>query len=128
MRKVKVGCTYVYVPVLMDRSRPASTAVVGQYVTVRNMPGCPPANTMGHCHIGAAGGGEFLGLVCCNSLYRNVPLWWRVTFEDGTSEEGTSDAWKTLKGASKALVRRFPTFKEIEVRSVLDRDFPRYVR
>jgi hypothetical protein len=68
MNRVKAGRTYTFQPVGMDIYDSKSTAEPGQRVTVENMNGCPPANTMGHCHIVDAETGEFLGLVLCNSL------------------------------------------------------------
>lgn len=68
IRRVRVGNLYHYDPVLIDRtSRHTHHIEPGLYVRVINMTGCPPANTMGHCYIENMLG-EFLGLVCCNSL------------------------------------------------------------
>ena len=64
-RRVRANATYVYEPVLIDRGVAADHA--GQVVRVVNMPGCPKANTMGHCHIQTLDG-QFLGMVCTNSL------------------------------------------------------------
>lgn len=117
-RRVKVGSTYTFVPTLLDRSRPASTAVKGQRVTVVNMPGCPVANTMGHCHVRAFGGGEFLGLVCTNSLYRNHPLRVSVALPNGEWVRFTSEEWKTVNGAMRSLQRKYPDAREWEVTRV----------
>lgn len=68
MQRVTVNHEYVFQPVGMDVFDPANTAVAGQTVRVVNLFGCPPANTMGHCHIVDAAQGDFLGLVMCNSL------------------------------------------------------------
>ena len=65
-RRVKVGKSYVFRPVLFDVSNPPFGAVPGDVVTVVNLHGCPKANTMGMCHI--AKDGEFAGMVCTNSL------------------------------------------------------------
>ena len=65
--KVRAGRTYLFHPVPMDRFDPKSTATHGQRVKVVKLPGCPPPNTMGHCHI-ATEQDVFLGLVHCNSL------------------------------------------------------------
>lgn len=65
--KVKVGQQYRYNPVPMDKFDSKCDAVEGQIVTVVNLPGCPKANTMNHCHIEDENG-KFLGMVCCNSL------------------------------------------------------------
>ena len=49
-RRVRVGSTYRYVPVLWDApTTPHLTP--GDIVRVVNLPGCPPAGTMGHCHV-----------------------------------------------------------------------------
>jgi hypothetical protein len=71
--RVRVNSVYVYQPVVMDRINPphgvnAGLLKPGDSVRVANLPGCPKANTMGHCHIQSVDGKEFLGLVVCNSL------------------------------------------------------------
>jgi hypothetical protein len=71
-RKVRAGSVYTYEPVPMDRFSPACTAEAGQVVRVVNLPGCPKANTMGHCHVQDAETGAFLGLVVTNSLKPRV--------------------------------------------------------
>jgi len=73
MNKVRVSSLYRYLPVLIDKLNPPYGAQVGeletgQFVRVVNLPGCPRANTMGHCHIENPYTGKFLGLVCTNSL------------------------------------------------------------
>ena len=67
MERVRTGSVYVYRAGLLDRCTPASKAQQGQEVRVVNLPGCPPANTMGHCHIEDLGG-KFLGMVSVGSL------------------------------------------------------------
>jgi len=69
-KRVQVGREYWYVPVLLDRCHPPYNVSEGDRVVVVNLHGCPPANTMGHCHVNHAdpGKGTFAGLVCCNSL------------------------------------------------------------
>lgn len=67
--RVTAGRTYLFHPVIMDVcDPPVGRPTAGQAVTVKNLPGCPKANTMGHCHIVDAGTGKFLGLVHVNSL------------------------------------------------------------
>lgn len=67
-KKVRVGTTYIYYPVLLDRIHPPAGVVQpGDIVVVVNLHGAPPANTMGHCYVNVAG--KFGGLVCTNSLY-----------------------------------------------------------
>lgn len=71
--RVRANHFYIFEPVGMDLYRPAHTGLTsGELVQVVNLPGCPKANTMGHCHVnhrtelGLAW--EFAGLVLCNSL------------------------------------------------------------
>ena len=66
-KRVKVGKVYTYTPVLIDRCNPPYNVKPGDKVRVVNLRGCPPANTMGHCHV-AHLDGTFAGLVCTNSL------------------------------------------------------------
>jgi hypothetical protein len=67
--KVRVGGVYTFEPVPMDQSAAHLRHVEpGLFVRVINPPGCPRANTMGHCFIESAVTNEFIGLVCCNSL------------------------------------------------------------
>jgi len=68
-RRVKVGKTYEFQPVLFDRMSPPAGCEVaeGQRVKVVNQYGCPKANTMGMCYIETMEG-EFAGMVCTNSL------------------------------------------------------------
>ena len=68
--RVQAGRKYVYRPVGLDvwDSRIYGGMVkAGDYVKVVNLPGCPRANTMGHCHIETMDG-QFAGLVLTNSL------------------------------------------------------------
>lgn len=67
IRKVRVGKTYRYDPVMMDKFDPPYNVTAGDVVRVVNLHGCPKANTMGHCHVQHLDG-SFAGLVCCNSL------------------------------------------------------------
>jgi hypothetical protein len=64
--KVRTGASYIYEPVSWDRFDPKTTLKGGETVTVVHAYGCPPPNTMGHCHIDH--NGEFAGLVCTASL------------------------------------------------------------
>lgn len=67
MQKVKVGESYVYQPVLIDRVDPKTSIPKGAIVTAIKSPrGCPPINTMAHCYV--AFNGRFAGLVHVNSL------------------------------------------------------------
>jgi len=67
MKRVRVGKLYRYKPVLLDRAHPPYNVREGDIVRVVNLPGCPKAGTMGHCHVEHFNG-DFAGLVCCNSL------------------------------------------------------------
>ena len=71
--KVRVNSTYRYDPNGLDQIDPPDGVKrgilkAGDIVTVVNLPGCPKANTMGHCHITVDG--VFAGLVSCNSLIK----------------------------------------------------------
>tara|TARA_Y100000034_G_scaffold125913_1_gene176350 strand:- start:324 stop:545 length:222 start_codon:yes stop_codon:yes gene_type:complete len=71
--KVRVNSTYRYDPVALDRVDPPYGVTQGilskgDIVKVVNLPGCPKANTMGHCHIEIEG--QFAGMVHTNSLQR----------------------------------------------------------
>ena len=47
--------------------RKSSIPQDGTLVRVIHPHGCPPPNTMGHCHVETLAG-KFVGLVCCGSL------------------------------------------------------------
>ena len=64
--KVRANGRYIYYPNMLDRIDGRTTLVPGDIVTVVNLPGCPPANTMGHAHIRF---GQTIGLVHVNSLH-----------------------------------------------------------
>ncbi len=68
--RVKVNSVYEYNPVLLDRFDARTNLKTGDLVRAVNLPGCPRANTMGHCHVADPDTGRFIGLVCCNSLER----------------------------------------------------------
>ena len=68
--KVRVNGIYVYDPVLLDQFDSRTPLRKGDTVKVVNLPGCPKANTMGHCHVVDPETGKFIGLVCCNSLVK----------------------------------------------------------
>jgi hypothetical protein len=68
MAKVRVGSWYAYYPVMYDVLHPPVNYIEeGAIVKVVNKHGCPPANTMGMCYV-EDGHGDFLGMVCTNSL------------------------------------------------------------
>ena len=67
MKRVHVNSLYRYKPVLLDRCHPPYNVLEGDIVRVVNLPGCPKAGTMEHCHVEHPNG-DFAGLVCCNSL------------------------------------------------------------
>lgn len=71
MQRVKVGRLYTYHPVLFDVFDNKVNLQEGEIVKVVNLPGCPKANTMGHCHVQARTETlqwKFAGLVRCASL------------------------------------------------------------
>ena len=65
--KVRVGSFYYYSPNLLDRCDGRTDLVEGDFVKVVNLPGCPKANTMGHCYVEKQG--RFAGMVHVNSLH-----------------------------------------------------------
>lgn len=64
--RVRTGSKYVYDPVPLDVWDARTTLKKGDVVKVVKLHGCPPPNTMGHCHVEKDG--QFVGLVYCNSL------------------------------------------------------------
>jgi hypothetical protein len=73
--KVRANSTYFYDPVMMDQlDPPHGNPLRGVQLTVKNLHGCPPAGTMGMCHVHFAESGEFAGLVSINSLTKDNPL------------------------------------------------------
>jgi hypothetical protein len=84
-RRVRAGQVYVYVPVLYDQCDPRLSHIESRlFVRVVNLRGCPPANTMGHCHIKGAVTNDFLGLVCTKSLRPLTPAQRRRLIRQGT--------------------------------------------
>ena len=67
--KVRAGTVYVYHANLLDTIDARTGLKSGDVVRVVNLPGCPKANTMGHCHVVDPDTGAFIGLVHCNSLH-----------------------------------------------------------
>lgn len=70
--RVRARSFYIYRPVMLDVLHPPYGVQIGilapgDTVRVVNLHGCPPANTMHHCHIQTESG-EFAGMVCTNSL------------------------------------------------------------
>lgn len=68
--RVRKGGVYVYQPVLLDACDPKATLQAGELVRVIQLPGVPPPNTMGQCHVERVSDGKFAGMVCCNSLQK----------------------------------------------------------
>ena len=62
--KVRVGTQYIFYANPLDYTHRDLNGLVG---TVVNLPGCPPANTMGHCYFQVDGSAR---LVSTNSLYK----------------------------------------------------------
>lgn len=69
MNRVKADSWYRYEPVGIDCWDSKALVEAGSRVQVKALPGCPPPNTMGHCHI-VNEQGQFAGLVLCNSLVK----------------------------------------------------------
>jgi hypothetical protein len=68
-KRVRVNAHYYYLPVLIDKVNGHATDIAeGEELVVVNLPGCPKANTMGHCYVNHVSTGKFAGLVCTNSL------------------------------------------------------------
>jgi hypothetical protein len=72
--RVRANNVYQFEPVPWDRLDPpygvkAGILRAGDKVRVVKCPGCPPPNTMRHCHIETLDG-RFAGLVHTNSLNR----------------------------------------------------------
>jgi len=53
---------------MLDRIDGRTDLTEGEEVRVVNLPGCPKANTMNHCHVQRLDG-SWGGLVHCNSLH-----------------------------------------------------------
>lgn len=68
--RVRANSLYRFQPVMIDVTNPPHNVEPNDIVRVMNLFGCPPANTMGHCHVVHLGG-DFGGLVCTSSL---IPL------------------------------------------------------
>lgn len=65
--RVRPGGIYIYHPAAWDVFDARTPLKDGDVVEVRNLSGCPPANTMGHAHVYKDG--EFAGLVSTASLH-----------------------------------------------------------
>lgn len=72
MNRVRTNSWYFFHPVALDVYDAKTSLSPGERVQVRNVRGCPPANTMGHAHVYDTAG-QFRGLVCTASL-RKVSL------------------------------------------------------
>lgn len=68
--KVKAGSLYYYQPNVFDRFDARTNLQCGDRVRVVNLPGCPKANTMCHCHVEDPVTGKFIGLVMTASLFK----------------------------------------------------------
>jgi hypothetical protein len=67
--KVRANCEYIYYANMLDRIDGRTSLMDGTIVRVVNLPGCPKANVMGHCHVADRETGKFIGLVHTNSLH-----------------------------------------------------------
>lgn len=70
--KVRTGSEYFFHPNLLDLVDGRTGLKSGDIVRVVNLPGCPKANTMGHCHVEDRVTGAFIGLVHVNSLHTHA--------------------------------------------------------
>jgi len=68
MKRVRVNNVYVYNPAGMDLWDARTDLKEGTMVRVIDLPGCPRANVMGHCHVAHPETGRFIGLVFTASL------------------------------------------------------------
>ena len=68
--KVRANACYIYRPCMLDVIDGRTALATGSKVRVKNLPGCPRCNVMGHAHIVHPETGEFIGLVCTASLVR----------------------------------------------------------
>jgi hypothetical protein len=68
LMKVRVNGLYVFNAVGLDITDPKCRLPNGTVVRVKNMHGCPPANTMGQCYIFTKDTDEFIGMVSTASL------------------------------------------------------------
>lgn len=66
--KVRPNALYVFDPCMWDVLDPKTNLSKGDIVRVKNLYGCPRANTMGCCHVVNMFTGEFIGLVSTGSL------------------------------------------------------------
>jgi hypothetical protein len=66
--KVRVGSLYVYNAVGFDVFDPKCVIAAETVVRVKNMRGCPPANTMGQCYVFDKDTDKFIGMVSTASL------------------------------------------------------------
>lgn len=66
--KVRVNSLYKYKAASFDLFDPKCVIAEGTVVRVKNMYGCPPANTMGQCYVFDKDTDEFIGMVSTNSL------------------------------------------------------------
>lgn len=67
--KAKRSKVYEFHPVLFDRISPPAKRISAGTLVVKIQPhGCPKNGTMGMCYIGDKDTGEFIGMVCVNSL------------------------------------------------------------
>jgi hypothetical protein len=67
--RVRVNALYYFHPNLLDLTDGRNGLKSGDVLRVINLPGCPKAGTMGHCHVADPVTGIFIGLVHVNSLH-----------------------------------------------------------
>lgn len=69
--RVRKNSVYVYNPCVLDIFDRRTDLKPGEEVRVIHPHGCPPPNTMNHCHVERLNG-DFVGLVSCNSLQKEA--------------------------------------------------------
>ena len=107
INRVRNGRVYWYHPNLLDRCDARTSLKSGDRVRVKNLTGCPPANTMGHAHVVDVNTGEFIGLVHCNSLHT------REEYADYLRRE------IARREATFALASNVPTITEVKISPVV---------
>lgn len=67
--KAKKAKKYIYRPVMFDACDYSKLDLIDGATVVKIQPyGCPKNGTMGMCYVGHPETGQFIGMVCANSL------------------------------------------------------------
>lgn len=110
--RVRAGAIYTFHPVPWDALFPASHLHDGDKVQVVNEFGCPPANTMGNCHVEDLEG-KFLSMVHCNSLQGEEKM---ATKKAATTTSTTSVTVVFGNGDSKKHSVKFSPLNSSDVK------------